>query len=313
MLEEIFSCYIQGIDEPLKFVVKGRVIGPTFYLNVNELNFGDVSYGFKNTQEMTMVSASAIGLDFTLDVPQDHHNEFVVEPRSGTVPANGSIVVAISFTANSLRRYDGYVLVVDADYAQQNLVSIPIHLNTAIPTIDTKTPLLDFGKCFLNFPATREIELSNKSSLMAKFQFQPQEADQDIVEYYTGSEEGAAQGANGNILPYSTVVVPLVVRAKTLGHQSVSVLARIVGCDVPQECQVVFDGTGPSMKLERPSIEFGSISVLKHTTKTMCLTNDRFATVPVISLESKMYTYMYIYIYINKNNEGILDVSTLHC
>lgn len=39
-----------------------------------------------------------------------------------------------------------------------------------VPVIHIETPILDFGRCFLNFPYERMIELSNTTKYAAKYE-----------------------------------------------------------------------------------------------------------------------------------------------
>ena len=39
-----------------------------------------------------------------------------------------------------------------------------------VPPIQVDTPLLDFGRCFINYPYERIVELSNESNLAAKYE-----------------------------------------------------------------------------------------------------------------------------------------------
>ena len=39
-----------------------------------------------------------------------------------------------------------------------------------VPPIQVDTPVLDFGRCFINYPYERIVELSNESNLAAKYE-----------------------------------------------------------------------------------------------------------------------------------------------
>jgi hydrocephalus-inducing protein len=47
---EPFEWQIVGGDKPLSLDFRGRVVGPTFTVDVEELDFGIVSYGYRYTK-----------------------------------------------------------------------------------------------------------------------------------------------------------------------------------------------------------------------------------------------------------------------
>ena len=67
---------------------RGHVVGPTFHFDVDELDFGVVSYEFLNNKVVSLFNTSEIPMTFALRVPQDGKfldKEFDISPSTGTI------------------------------------------------------------------------------------------------------------------------------------------------------------------------------------------------------------------------------------
>lgn len=83
IINETFAFEIKGAKDPELLHVKGRVIGPTFHFDVDELDFGTVPFNFVNQKMFHMVNTSEIPMRYTLRVPQDKTGdgrEFTITP-----------------------------------------------------------------------------------------------------------------------------------------------------------------------------------------------------------------------------------------
>ena len=71
IVSETFRIHVQGSRDELELHFKGRVIGPTFHFDVEELDYGNVSYNFWHVKYFHLVNTSEIPMRFHLWVPED--------------------------------------------------------------------------------------------------------------------------------------------------------------------------------------------------------------------------------------------------
>ena len=125
---EHFHYNLKGSQQPLSVHFKGHVVGPTFHFDVEEIDFGIVSYEFVNTKTFTLYNTSEIPMTYTLRVPQDGkmlQKEFDIEPSTGTIVADGKVDIQVDFISITVRVYEMY-LTVDVENVGEGLLSIPI-------------------------------------------------------------------------------------------------------------------------------------------------------------------------------------------
>ncbi|XP_064641495.1 hydrocephalus-inducing protein-like isoform X2 [Lineus longissimus] len=285
--EEEFEFQIDGSPENSKLCFKGSVIGPTFHFDTHKLKFGPVSYGFKNTQFCTLHNSSLVPMTYTLRIPGDGdtpsveatddeaidnsiHNpkEFEITPNTGTLPPQSNKKIQIDFVSNTLRKYDT-ALVVDVKGVGDEIVSLPIISRCVIPNITVLTPILDYGRCFLNHPYEQNAKLSNDSDLPAKYEVIPQ-VDDDLIpiKFYSPQPKGI-------IPPHHVIEVPLVITPKGLEELEVMSSIHIFGSiEQALPVQISCIGEGPVVHVEPLEINWGQIPVLTDTPATIYLSNE---------------------------------------
>uniref|UniRef100_A0A3Q3D588 HYDIN/VesB/CFA65-like Ig-like domain-containing protein n=1 Tax=Hippocampus comes TaxID=109280 RepID=A0A3Q3D588_HIPCM len=143
-----------GQPQPLTLTFRGCVIGPTFHFSVSELNFGDVAYGFPQTEMCSLVNTSFVPMSFSLRVVGDgmgspsvtsdqqvcelcrnnwqgstaHDGstmpvEFTVSPAVGSVRA----MADVSLCSNTVKHYR-MALVIDVEGVGKEIMALPIIL-----------------------------------------------------------------------------------------------------------------------------------------------------------------------------------------
>ncbi|OHT07736.1 hypothetical protein TRFO_24015 [Tritrichomonas foetus] len=91
-----------------KITLFGRVIGPTFKMSDDKINYGTVSYGFLYTNELELHNTSDIPFDFRFSLTHDSSfecREFNVIPDQGTIPSYSSQKVKVDFIPISIKDY----------------------------------------------------------------------------------------------------------------------------------------------------------------------------------------------------------------
>ncbi|KAK2841889.1 hypothetical protein Q5P01_012089 [Channa striata] len=276
----------------------GCVIGPTFHFNVSELNFGDVAFGFPLTLPCTLFNTSFVPMKFALRVVGDglgspsvtsvkqvseisRNNwqsvaakdplarpvEFTVSPAEGSVRAMSDITIQVTLCSNTVKRYR-LALVVDVEGVGNDIISLPINARCVVPEIVVETPLLDFQRCFLNYPYQQQVRLTNPSSLPACYGVLDQEYEESPALLF------GSFVPRGVILPYSSEEITLFLLAKAVGrlHQSLQI-AVFGSLQPPLEVVLSCIGQGPVVHIQSPQVEFGKIPVLTDIIKTLHLSN----------------------------------------
>lgn len=147
-----------------------------------------------------------------------------------------------------------------------NGFSLPISANAVVPRITTHTPLLDFKRCFLDYPYTLDAELFNDSEFIVRYEVLDQ-ADPTHLSYSTLTP-------NGVIQPYSTLKIPLQIKARMTGMISLPVPVRILhSSEPPATVQVKCIGEGPVIYVTPNFLDWGLTMVLTAISKTVVLSN----------------------------------------
>jgi hydrocephalus-inducing protein len=150
--------------------------------------------------------------------------------------------------------------------AGKDVFSLPITAKSVVPDISLLTPLLHYGRCYLEYPSTREVELLNSSDLPVKY-IVPPSVDESALVYSTPNPSGI-------ICPHSTLNLPLEIMPKVQGDISVCVpisIANSTGPPLPVELSCI--GEGPVVCVSPNTLKWGMCPVLTSTSKVVTLTN----------------------------------------
>ena len=278
IVSETFHIHVQGSREELELHFKGRVIGPTFHFDVEELDFGNVSYNFWHVKHFGLVNTSEIPMRFNLRVPEDGQQgrkEFDVVPAKGTILPHGKQKVQVDFLSNTVQEYNAH-LVVDIDEVGDNLDSLPIKATCIVPDVFVSRDALEYGHCFVGHPYQMDVELRNDTALSAKFEFILPADDDPIrkkADVVVGS--GDVKERKGIVHARSTQRISIQLTAKTTGNVHVPLYVRILGSDrAPHHIAISAKVTGPRINVQPKTLDFGATDVLTETSKPIIIAND---------------------------------------
>jgi hypothetical protein len=87
-----------------------------------------------------------------------------------------NIIIQVNFTPSFVKSYST-ALLVDIEEAGREVFSIPITARSTVPQVTLITQLLDYGRCFLRYPYTQNVEIMNDTALPVKYEMPPQVRD----------------------------------------------------------------------------------------------------------------------------------------
>jgi hydrocephalus-inducing protein len=136
----VFTVFVQNAAAPVVVSFKGRMLGPTFEVDTQSLDFGIASVGFMHTKSFHITNTSEISMHYKLRIepqsfePGDFQQEFKVEPTSGRIPPFKQQEIQVHFTPASVHQIQAS-LVVDVDCVGTAVIGIPISADCAVPTV----------------------------------------------------------------------------------------------------------------------------------------------------------------------------------
>ncbi|XP_028665442.1 hydrocephalus-inducing protein homolog [Erpetoichthys calabaricus] len=293
--QEDFQFSVDSSPQNISITFRGCVIGPTFHFNIPALNFGDVPYGFPQTLNCCLNNTSLVPIMFSLRISGDgsadasmtsttqvadmsrtswrsnsqalNLREFTVTPSRGTIRSLSLMDVEVTLCSNTVKQYE-VALVVDIEGVGEEVLALPILARCVIPPLRLVSPVLEFGRCFLDYPYHHTIKVANDSRLPACCGLLAQEYDEHPPVLYSSSE------SRGIVRPNSTLNIPLVLLVKTVGKLDIVANIAIFGSeDLPLKVQLACIGEGPVVHVSSMEVDFGNIPVLKDVSRTLKLSN----------------------------------------
>ncbi|KAM4614098.1 hydrocephalus-inducing protein homolog [Discoglossus pictus] len=293
---EEFHFRVDGSPETIHFTIRGCIIGPTFHFSLPSLNFGDVSFGFPSTMSCSIHNTSLVSMNFKLRIPGDcsgepsissssqvldsrwsswrkatnentGHQEFNITPSQGTIRSLEAVDIEVSFCSNNVKMYD-LALVVDVEGIGEEVLALPITARCVVPSLHLEDCVLQFNRCFLQYPYKKSFTIVNPSSLPACYGLLPQECHASPGVLYKSPRP------RGIIEPRSIVQVPIVLEAQDTGVQSIKAQVAVFGSNEPVlEMTLLCTGEGPVVHVFPSELDFGEIQVLTDVSRTLCLSN----------------------------------------
>ena len=246
---ESFQWDVKGSSQSLYLGFRGRVVGPTFSIDVGELDFGVLSYGFKYTREFCITNTSEIPMSFKLRLPPSVAGHIVMLPAEGEIRPHGDQRVVLEFVAQSVRRYDTAILF-DVPGVGDGLYQLPVLADCCVPKIGLNVSSIDFGDCFLRYPYKATVTLINESRLSAMFEVVPQdELSQGLALY-------AAEPGAGEIPAQGTRDIEITLATERLGSMNLLAFIRIAGSKAPPlELVIRAHSKGPRLTFSCPQMQ----------------------------------------------------------
>ncbi|XP_041629006.1 hydrocephalus-inducing protein homolog isoform X5 [Vulpes lagopus] len=297
--EEEFLVNVNGSPEPVKLIIRGCVIGPTFHFNVPALHFGDVSFGFPHTLICSLNNTSLVPMTFKLRVPGDGNGhksistceqysdnkipswnkdkipimkpkEFTITPSSGTIRPQGFAAIRVTLCSNTVQKYE-LALVVDVEGIGEEVLALLITARCIVPNLHMVNTEVDFGRCFLKYPYKKMVQLVNHDDLPGCYEVLPQVREDSPAVLLTSPMPC------GVIPPRSTAHIPLALETQVTGEYRSTVYISIFGSpDPPMVCHLRSIGEGPVIYVHPTQVDFGNIYVLKDSSRILNLSNQSF-------------------------------------
>jgi hydrocephalus-inducing protein len=110
---------------------------------------------------------------------QSSFNEFSIVPNSGVLPPQSRCKLIVEFVPHFIKKYDTFLLV-DVDDVGVELMRLPISARSSVPALSLSTPRVDMGRCFIYYAYERVIQISNESSLRARYRLVPSRHDDPL-------------------------------------------------------------------------------------------------------------------------------------
>lgn len=172
----------------------------------------------------------------------------------------------IDFIPETVKVYSSELVLFVAE-AGKEIFSLPISAKADVPAITLETPYLNYGRCFLQYPYTLSVTLTNPSRLPVKYEMQPPHNER-ILRYTTDNSSGVIDGQ-------STLNLPLQIEPQVVGEVVTAAVFRILGSlHDPLEVTVHFIGEGPVINASSTELHWGRQPVLTPLPRTVYLSNE---------------------------------------
>ncbi|XP_062355740.1 hydrocephalus-inducing protein homolog [Cinclus cinclus] len=295
--EEEFQFSVAGSPTPAILTIKGNVCELTVYFNVDELNFGDVSFGFPYTMTCRLTNAFPVSQRFKLRMSDDgtqpavssfdqiqkqsdpswrqgihfyvEPREFTMNPSQGTIAPQGHQDIKVTLCSNTVMDFCRRMLV-DLEGIGNGVASVTIMARCLVPELRVYPHVLLYDECRLKVPYERKFLVVNNTDLPGCYGLIPQKRKEDTPVFYSSPKPC------GIVQPHSIAEIPVTIEVQTLGKHRTSVLISVFG-DERNPRRQELQSTGqladiyPSPRL----IEFGMIPALQPNSQTFTLFNKR--------------------------------------
>ncbi|RNF21339.1 hydin-like protein [Trypanosoma conorhini] len=288
LISETFRIHLHGSLEDLTLRIRGSVTGPALQFDMDELDFGNVSYNWLHSRILKMLNIGQIPINFRLRIPESCplHGVVTVSPSEGTLPPKQQQEIRVSLTSNIVGNCET-VLLVDVEGVGDGVDSIPIKAACLVPTLQLSTEKLHYGTCFVGHEYIMNLEVVNKTALLGKY------------EVILLNEEGV-RAANALVVidspershtakviePRSRSLVPIKLTPLAVGGLHVTLYVRVLGSDEPPlPLLLTATARGPTVTVEPKSLAFGTLMLLERSEREFVLNN----TSPIPALFSAKF------------------------
>ncbi|OHT16514.1 hypothetical protein TRFO_41759 [Tritrichomonas foetus] len=269
---ETFTYHIVGFSQGHPSIsIYGRVIGASYQISKDLIDFGNVSYGFLYTQEFEITNSSGIPFDFALSLKQDKSfdaREFSINPSIGSIPKFSKQIVKVEFIPIFVQDYS-VTLNIEGTKSEEQLGSIKLVARSLCPEISIQDNIIDLGNIFIHHEYTTSVSLVDDTDFPAKFEFI------EIDDQSSLDMKVVFLKYRGSIGPHTTAMCPIKVTPKQLGHIELQRSIRIYGSNFPPIPYTIKAlCTGPNLLFPSNIIDFGGTPVLQDIVKIFPIKND---------------------------------------
>ncbi|NXQ48114.1 HYDIN protein, partial [Catharus fuscescens] len=224
---------------------RGFVTRPNLYFNVDELDFGDVSFGFPYTKTCCLTNPSPVPLTFKLYMSDDgtqpavssfdqicndsdpswrdgihfyvKPREFTMNPSQGTILPQGHQDIEVTLCANTVMTFYRRLLV-DLEGFGNEVASLTITARCLVPDLRVYPQILLYDECRLKVPYQRKFLIANNTDLPGCYGLIPQDREEDTPVFYSSPKPC------GIVQPHSIAEIPVTIEVQTLGKHCTSLL-----------------------------------------------------------------------------------------
>lgn len=115
--------------------------------------------------------------DINRDIEEDgslyNFKEFSVIPSSGLIPAQSRVKLLVEFIPHFIKKYETALVLDIEDIGLTDFFNLPITARSSVPHITVATPTIDLGRCFIHHSYECIVQLSNDTSLKARYELIP--------------------------------------------------------------------------------------------------------------------------------------------
>ncbi|XP_063024379.1 hydrocephalus-inducing protein-like [Melospiza melodia melodia] len=293
--EEEFQFSVAGSPMPAILTIKGSVTVPSLEFDVDEINYGEISFGFPHTQRCRLTNSSPVPVTFQLRMSDDgtqpavdsldqirregdpswrngihfylEPKEFTINPSQGTILPQGHQDIEVTLCSNSVVDFYRRMLV-DLEGFGKGVTALVITARCLVPELRVYPEILLYDECHLNVPYERKFLIANDTDFPGCYGLIPQEREEDSPVLYSSPKPC------GIVQPHSFAEVPVIIKVQTLDKHRTDVLIGVFG-DERNPLRPELRSTGqlaqiyPSPRL----IEFGKIPALQPTSRSLTLFN----------------------------------------
>ncbi|XP_053843686.1 hydrocephalus-inducing protein-like [Vidua macroura] len=296
MFEEEFQFSVAGSPTPAILTIRGCVAGPTLHFNVDELSFGDISFGFPYTKSFRLTNTCPVPVTFKLRMLDDdtqpavnscdqihsdsdpsgtegihffpEPREFTMNPMQGTILPQGHRDIKVTMCSKTVMEFCRKMLV-DLEGIGEGVASLTITARCLVPELYVYPQILLYGKCQLKEPYERKFIIGNPTDLPGCYRLIPQKCEEDSPVLYSSPKP------YGIVQPRSTVEIPVIVKVQTLGEHRTNVLVGVFGDERnPRRIELQSSGCLAKIRLSDRKIDFGEVPLLQPTSRSLTLLNN---------------------------------------
>lgn len=248
----------------------GKVMGPSFVISKPVIDFGNAGFGFIQAQTFTVTNTSKIPLNYKMHFKIDgtfEKHELCITPDTGVIQAGDIGRFTVEFLPKSVKTYHATLEFIPTDLEAMN--EIEIKAVCVCPEITLQRNTIEVGEIFINKRIMTQIIAFNNSEFPARYEFIECKDPSVLEAKFEYDNDTGVINANGR------TVIPVYITPKMIGQIRLTRFIKISGANYrPLDFGVTGYCIGPRIKMSDTKIDFGPVTVLAETEKTLLITNN---------------------------------------
>ncbi|XP_043789801.1 hydrocephalus-inducing protein homolog [Apis laboriosa] len=205
--------------EVLSLHIKGCIICPTLHFDKESLDFGTTALALipvaftltvLNDGDEVALTHEEFARSQTKPSFPSNPQEFEISPEEGVVASNDSMRIKVIYTAN-IARIGHTMIQVDMWDSGSHPVLLPITFKGKVSPLTIVPQDITVRFCFLNYPYSRTIDVTNNSDIDGYFYFIPQQVTEDETMICSFSKY------QGYVKSYKSCTIDVTIMMKDLG------------------------------------------------------------------------------------------------